>query len=473
MTLTWDKASIPVYLGPNAKGGPVAWEKAVLTPTQVDANQANGSFAGGASVTVDVPADLAALCLKRSGIRSLTLSGTVTLGSNSLPVTLFEAGSGVSTPGSGPYTIVDGPDGALWFTGNAGGIGRITTAGVVTTFDAHVVGGARLTVGPDGALWFPASTASSFGNSGCSGTFFVGRITTSGVVSYFSVPAGPGGLTAGPDGALWFTTSGCNGQPESVDRITTSGSITTYADPGLHRLGPLVVGSDGALWFTDAVFDPTLGQYTSDAIGRVTTSGAFSYVNDPGVLPGNLVAGPDGALWFANYGQWNDGPPPVLEGTSIGRVTTSGVLTTFSDPAIEGPVTLTVGPDGALWFYNQAGGCFPPIVNGTSNDCFFTSSIGSITTSGVITPYPYAAPFGTGFVAGVSGPLDSLWFTSYGNVAEGSIVQVSMSGTATSYAAVNSLGLGIASANDLVVGPDGAIWFADYGNDTIGRLAVS
>jgi virginiamycin B lyase len=39
----------------------------------------------------------------------------------------------------------------------------------------------------------------------------MGRITTSGSITEYSLPnssSGPSGITTGPDGALWFTESG-------------------------------------------------------------------------------------------------------------------------------------------------------------------------------------------------------------------------------------------------------------------------
>ena len=39
-----------------------------------------------------------------------------------------------ATPAVVPQQIVAGPDGALWFTDASGGIGRITTQGVVTEY---------------------------------------------------------------------------------------------------------------------------------------------------------------------------------------------------------------------------------------------------------------------------------------------------------------------------------------------------
>ena len=59
---------------------------------------------------------------------------------------------------SQPVRIIVGPDGALWFTDNTNArIGRITTAGAITSFAVPATSsGWGITVGPDGALWFTA-----------------------------------------------------------------------------------------------------------------------------------------------------------------------------------------------------------------------------------------------------------------------------------------------------------------------------
>ena len=59
-------------------------------------------------------------------------------------------------------------------------------------------------------------------------------------------------------------------------------------------------------------------------------------------------AGPDGALWFTNF-----------VGNSIGRISTSGVVSNYTDPSISEPTGITAGPDGALWFTNFGGGNDP------------------------------------------------------------------------------------------------------------------
>src|SRR5438552_3803240 len=70
----------------------------------------------------------------------------------------------IPTAGSGPYGIVAGPDGALWFTELfANKIGRITTSGAITEYaipPLNFGGGTPndITAGPDGALWFGETT---------------------------------------------------------------------------------------------------------------------------------------------------------------------------------------------------------------------------------------------------------------------------------------------------------------------------
>jgi virginiamycin B lyase len=95
------------------------------------------------------------------------------------------------TTGAGPQSIVNGPDGALWFTESAGNkIGRITTQGVITEY--ALAGGTfptAITEGSDGNLWFTEENA-----------FAIGRITPTGAIQSFPMPALPGfsGLGVGP-----------------------------------------------------------------------------------------------------------------------------------------------------------------------------------------------------------------------------------------------------------------------------------
>ncbi len=64
----------------------------------------------------------------------------------------------------------------------------------------------------------------------------------------------------------------------------------------------------------------------------------------------------------SNYGQ--------SLGESIGRITPSGVVSSFTATGINAPEGITAGPDGALWFTNAA-----------------NNSIGRITTDGAVSVY--------------------------------------------------------------------------------------
>jgi virginiamycin B lyase len=133
--------------------------------------------------------------------------------------------------------ITAGPDGALWFTGVSGEVGRITTAGVVTEYatpnftppgNSSVT---TITMGPDGNLWFIAQNA-------------IGRITPTGSFTSFDVPGNfytIAGLTSGPGGNLWFTEQEdgqtADEQP-AVGEITPGGVTKLYALPQATTLNP-------------------------------------------------------------------------------------------------------------------------------------------------------------------------------------------------------------------------------------------
>ena len=180
---------------------------------------------------------------------------------------------------------------------------------------------------------------------------------------------------------------------------------------------------------------------TTCSIGRITTAGVVSHYTDPKIFgPAGITAGPDGALWFTNFGN-----------NSVGRITTAGVVTVYTGPPIEGPRAITAGPDGALWFANYDG-----------------SSISRISTAGVVTGYTNAT---------VSEPLDittgpdgALWFTS-SFVASSSIGRITTAGVITTYTDPT-----IRTPAGITVGPDGALWFTDvlYPNTpAIGRITTA
>ena len=226
-----------------------------------------------------------------------------------------------------PVGIAAGPDGALWFTRMGGNqIGRITTAGTITTFGLPAIDGGfpfAITAGPDGALWFTEIR----GNK-------IGRITTAGTITEFPLPAGggdPGGITTGQDGALWFIDG------NRIGRITTAGAITEFAIPTGGGGQSITAGPDGALWFTNE---------SLSMIGRITPDGAITEFRLPTASqPAGIAAGPDGALWFTEINANKIGrivpDPDLVVGTAA--VSLSGSLF-HMDQTIIYEATLAPGP---------------------------------------------------------------------------------------------------------------------------------
>ena len=141
-------------------------------------------------------------------------------------ITEFPIPIGGPGPGTNPFPlgIVSVPaDGALWFAqSGTNEIGRITTAGAITDFPTGATGGMPMgiTLGPDGNLWFTVGPDTFAG--GPTDVDQIGRITTAGVVTLFNASVGsrPQEIVAGPDGRIWFTEAGTN----KIGAINTDGT---------------------------------------------------------------------------------------------------------------------------------------------------------------------------------------------------------------------------------------------------------
>jgi len=146
-----------------------------------------------------------------------------------------------------------------------------------------------------------------------------------------------------------------------------------------------------------------------------------------------ITRGPDGAVWFTENAQ------------SIGQITASGVITQYSTfPVALDPLSITTGPDGALWFTTTF------------------SSIGRITTSGSVASYPLPC-----CISGLnitSGPDGALWFTTG---YSGEIGKITTSGVVTLYGPISG-----SYTWGIVEGPDGALWFTEQNDNSIGRITT-
>jgi virginiamycin B lyase len=160
-----------------------------------------------------------------------------------------------------PLGIAVGPDGNIWFTESSSDqIGRMTPAGVITEFQVPTpvppdssgtpgIGPNEIAAGPDGNLWFTETSSNK-----------IGRISLSGKISEYALPAGssnPYAITTGSDGNLWFTESG-----NQIGSISPSGKISEYALPKGRSAEGITAGPDGNLWFTED---------GGDKVGRITS----------------------------------------------------------------------------------------------------------------------------------------------------------------------------------------------------------
>jgi streptogramin lyase len=154
-----------------------------------------------------------------------------------------------------------------------------------------------------------------------------------------------------------------------------------------------------------------------------------------GSLPTGIAAGPDGNVWFTEQA-----------GNRIGRITPGGVITEFLVvTAGSAPTGITQGPDGNLWFTQRS-----------------IDRIGRITPSGVVTefllPTPGAAP--TGITAGPDG---NLWFTEQ---AANQIGRITPGGVVTEFLLPTPGN----APTGITAGPDGNLWFTEQAANRIGRI---
>ena len=241
------------------------------------------------------------------------------------------------TQPSNPFGLVVGPDKNLWFTeGYTNKIGRITTNGIFTEFKTPTLKSrpSGITVGPDGNFWFLELGSNNIAHVDTNGTNFV-------EFSDGNATNGLYNIVSAPDGNLWFTESIAN----RIGRIATNGTVTEFPLPSTNcEPFDIIVGPDNALWFSE---------FASNKIARITTDavpGNFSFITEYPLpintnafvtnQPYGLLSAQDGNIWFADYG-----------GSSIGRMTTSGVVTKFFTPTTNSfPSFLATGADSNIWF---------------------------------------------------------------------------------------------------------------------------
>lgn len=189
----------------------------------------------------------------------------------------------------------------------------------------------------------------------------------------------------------------------------------------------------------------------------MTTAGVVSEYPVPtaGSNPAGITAGPDGNVWFAEQAA-----------SKLGKLTTGGSFTEYTVPtAGSSPQRITTGPDGNLWFTEGGGwciGCSQPNP-GTSG----IGKVGKVTTSGSFTEYNIPTSSGDPemIVAAPAGD-SSLWFVEE-NLSK--VAKVSTAGVFTEYAVPTSPTF----FGGLTTGPDGNVWFTESLASKVASIAPS
>ncbi|WP_026415502.1 virginiamycin B lyase family protein [Actinomadura oligospora] len=291
----------------------------------------------------------------------------------------------VPIPDVMPNGLAKGPNGSVWFTESAGGIGQISSSGKVTEYavpdnsqklKALPSGMAN---GSDGSIWFTDmnQTQPRVGRvDPATGKSTMWELPTSGAVNfaYSSLTS----ITPGANGTMWFT--GVNSG--AIGKIDASGNVTLYAAGGYPT--SVVVGKDGGVWYPDA----------TGSIGRLDpATSAVKKFDVPGAVQGSpaftdIINGPDGKVWFSESGVNRLGSVDPATG-AVRQYTLS--------TADSKPTGLLAGPDGRIWFAETA-----------------ASNISAIDpSSGSVQEYPLPSTLSTPRSL-MLGPGGKIWYTAPG-----------------------------------------------------------
>lgn len=374
------------------------------------------------------------------------------------PITRIAAGGAVTSIGA----MAVANDGGIWFTEPFyNRVARLDPNGSLHVFRDGIPNNAEpygVSLDRDGSLWFTDDGRNTIEHATLDGHV---RVYGNGL----RPDNAPGGPVATDDGAVWFRET--NGWHERIARIAPGGALSEFPDPagvsgsavvepygdGVALVGTPIVPGGGA--------PPAIYAIARDgSTHAIDTRGCFiaavnfaclPQLRKRGTLhyagfPQSVTVGPDGNLWFTD-----------VFGSAIGRISRDGTLRLFTRGLTRyhsGPQYITRGPDGALWFTE------------------LRDRIGRITTDGRITEFDHLLP-ARSYVGGiVAGPDGNLWFTLYhGN----ELVRMTPQGVVTRFheGIYPSRGNdGVAADSVPSVDSQGRIWFNESEGGRIARATL-
>jgi virginiamycin B lyase len=226
------------------------------------------------------------------------------------------------------------------------------------------------------------------------------------------------------------------GTPESARvNVTFNGDIcgtfSQYSAGAGSEPASITAGPDGAMWFTEEL---------GNKIGRITTSGTITTTTVPtmGSSPNQIALGPDGNLWFTEYCAGK-----------IGRITPTAppaIADYATSASNSNPDGIVAGPDGAMWF----------------TECG-TNNIGRISTGAspaILNEFPSVGVYPSIIAVGSD---NNLWYGAISGIDRSTL------GFSVSTFLEPTAG---GTVQGITAGPDGALWFTEFNNANIGRSST-
>lgn len=314
--------------------------------------------------------------------------------------------------------------GKLWATsGSVGGLWMVDPSAAGGPSTVHYGAGfssvpVGLTTGPDGNVWFAETSAGDIG--------MLSPGNPAQVHNYnLAAGAAPESVTSGVDHngnpVIWYTDPGNTSAPRNkLGAISMAGVAAPEVTLPNTFVGiasfvgftsQIVSDANGKLWFTEVNFNNTTQVLTGGIGSYDPVSQTWSEIVLPtGHEPFGITVGPDGNIWFGDA-------VPVIGGAGfqsaslamIDPDSPSAIAATYTVPKTAGggvrlPYRLAAGPDGNLWFTDNAFGAV-----GSFNLTTHAFSMTDVPKGTSFDPIPIgiaAGPDGNLWVADNSGAVD-------------------------------------------------------------------
>lgn len=283
----------------------------------------------------------------------------------------------------------------------------------------------------------------------------VASATQEGLIERFPIPVAYveslGEITGSTEGGVWFTRY--HEYLNYVEHVAPNGDLNASYE-NLFAANPydLTQGPDDSVWFISSEwFEADPGEEMV-RLGEASVTGGLSYPPTPQPnsaegewTPMTLTEGPEGAMWLVEYAS-------KTGKVVFTRIATSGATSSFSIPTGEGedvpeassPAALVAGPEGDIWFVDDG------------HNALGENFVGRITPSGEVKEFPIPMADSDPCAIAVS-TEGTIWFEE---CAVSKIGRISPSGAVQEFD-VPSLNVPsrLGQLHSLARGPSGTMWF--------------